>query len=60
MSDAVSGLELFTHYRHVAEDLGADERQAMVLFETARLFFHEDGRCDSYEKYLLDRIALSW
>jgi len=60
MSDAVVGLALFTHYRHVAEDLGADERQAMVLFESARLFCHEDGRCDAWERHLLDRIALSW
>lgn len=60
LSDAVAGLELFNHYRHVAEDLGADERQAMVLFETARLFCHEDGRCDAYEKHLLDRIAMGW
>lgn len=60
LSDAEVGLALFNHYRDVAEALGADERQAMVLFETARLFFHEDGRCDAYEKHLLDRIAIGW
>lgn len=60
LTDPRAGLELFLHYRHVAEDLGAGERQAMVLFETARLFCQEDGRCDPYERHLLDRIALSW
>jgi len=60
LSDPRAGLALFVHYRHVAEDLGASERQAMVLFETARLFCQEDGRCDAYERHLLDRIALSW
>lgn len=60
LSDAEAGLALFTHYRDVAEARGADERQAMVLFETARLFCHEDGRCDAYEKHLLDRIAIGW
>jgi len=60
MSDAEAGLALFLHYRGVAEGLGANERQAMILFETARLFLREDGRCDDYEKHLLDRIALGW
>ncbi len=60
LSDAAAGLTLFNHYRQIAEALGADERQAMLLFETLRLFCHEDGRCDDYEKHLLDRIAISW
>jgi hypothetical protein len=60
LSDAEAGLTLFNHYRQVAEALGADERQAMVLFETLRLFCIEDGRCDAYEKHLLDRIAIGW
>jgi hypothetical protein len=60
MTDVLLVLDIFSHYRGVATGLGADEEQALVLFETARLFIHDDGRIDAWEAHLLDRIALSW